>query len=123
MGPPSLDKTPLGSLDPYKFLAAPGFSGGSFIIAFQLWVWFFSFLSIFLSVLGCSLLAVQCPLLEAPGKGTMDCVHPLAAFAYGSSCKFECEPGYQVRGWATLRCIGSGQWTAPLPACEGRVFL
>ncbi|XP_045653596.1 P-selectin isoform X2 [Ursus americanus] len=62
--------------------------------------------------------AVQCPRLEAPGKGTMDCVHPLAAFAYGSSCKFECEPGYQVRGWASLRCTGSGQWTAPSPACE-----
>ncbi|XP_011222409.1 P-selectin isoform X6 [Ailuropoda melanoleuca] len=62
--------------------------------------------------------AVQCPHLEAPGKGTMDCVHPLAAFAYGSSCKFECEPGYQVRGWASLRCTGSGQWTAPSPACE-----
>ncbi|XP_045308957.1 P-selectin isoform X9 [Leopardus geoffroyi] len=65
---------------------------------------------------GCEV--VRCPLLEAPGKGTMDCVHPLTAFAYGSSCRFECEPGYQVRGWATLRCIGSGQWTAPLPACE-----
>ncbi|XP_040492126.1 P-selectin isoform X4 [Ursus maritimus] len=62
--------------------------------------------------------AVQCPRLGAPGKGTMDCVHPLAAFAYGSSCKFECEPGYQVRGWASLRCTGSGQWTAPSPACE-----
>ncbi|XP_034866756.1 P-selectin isoform X3 [Mirounga leonina] len=62
--------------------------------------------------------AVQCPLLEAPGKGSMDCVHPLAVFAYGSSCKFECEPGYQVRGWASLRCTGSGQWTAPSPACE-----
>ncbi|XP_030890830.1 P-selectin isoform X2 [Leptonychotes weddellii] len=63
-------------------------------------------------------IAVQCPLLEAPGKGSMDCVHPLAAFAYGSSCKFECEPGYQVRGWASLRCTGSGQWTSPSPACE-----
>uniref|UniRef100_A0ABI7W9W5 p-selectin n=1 Tax=Felis catus TaxID=9685 RepID=A0ABI7W9W5_FELCA len=63
-------------------------------------------------------IVVRCPLLEAPGKGTMDCVHPLTAFAYGSSCKFECEPGYQVRGRATLRCIGSGQWTTPLPACE-----
>ncbi|XP_073756082.1 P-selectin isoform X5 [Callorhinus ursinus] len=62
--------------------------------------------------------AVQCPLLEAPGKGSMDCVHPLAAFAYGSSCKFECAPGYQVRGWASIRCTGSGQWTAPSPACE-----
>ncbi|XP_048213730.1 P-selectin isoform X2 [Perognathus longimembris pacificus] len=62
--------------------------------------------------------AVQCQTLEAPGKGTMDCVHPLATFAYGSSCKFECQPGYRVRGLDTLRCAGSGQWTAPLPACE-----
>ncbi|XP_008059541.1 P-selectin [Carlito syrichta] len=62
--------------------------------------------------------AVQCQRLEAPGKGTMDCVHPLAAFAYGSSCTFECQPGHRVRGSDTLRCIGSGQWTAPLPTCE-----
>nr|XP_060499436.1 P-selectin isoform X2 [Panthera onca] len=65
---------------------------------------------------GCEV--VRCPLLEAPGKGTMDSVHPLTAFAYGSGCRFECEPGYQARGWATLHCIVSGQWTAPLPACE-----
>ncbi|XP_004464226.2 P-selectin isoform X1 [Dasypus novemcinctus] len=61
---------------------------------------------------------VQCQPLEAPSKGTMDCVHPLAAFAYGSSCKFECSPGYRVRGLDTLYCSGPGQWTAPLPACE-----
>ncbi|XP_060220582.1 P-selectin isoform X3 [Meriones unguiculatus] len=62
--------------------------------------------------------AVQCRSLEAPIHGTMDCVHPLAAFAYGSSCKFECQPGYQVRGSNTLHCTGSGQWTEPLPTCE-----
>uniref|UniRef100_A0A2K6T4V6 p-selectin n=1 Tax=Saimiri boliviensis boliviensis TaxID=39432 RepID=A0A2K6T4V6_SAIBB len=63
-------------------------------------------------------LAMQCQHLEAPSEGTMDCVHPLAAFAYGSSCKFECQPGYRVRGLDTLHCIGSGQWSAPLPTCE-----
>ncbi|XP_029415376.1 P-selectin isoform X1 [Nannospalax galili] len=62
--------------------------------------------------------AVQCQHLEAPINGTVDCVHPLAAFAYGSSCKFECQTGYQARGSDTLQCIGSGQWTAPLPTCE-----
>ncbi|NP_001348402.1 P-selectin [Oryctolagus cuniculus] len=61
---------------------------------------------------------VQCEHLETPSKGTMDCVHPHADFAYGSSCKFECQPGYQVRGLDTLHCNGSGQWTAPLPTCE-----
>ncbi|KAM4813586.1 P-selectin [Urocitellus parryii] len=62
--------------------------------------------------------AVQCQHLEAPDNGTMDCVHPLAAFAYGSRCSFECQPGYRIRGLDTLRCIGPGQWTAPLPTCE-----
>nr|XP_027778651.1 P-selectin isoform X2 [Marmota flaviventris] len=62
--------------------------------------------------------AVQCQHLEAPDNGTMDCVHPLAAFAYGSRCTFECQPGYRIRGLDTLRCIGPGQWTAPLPTCE-----
>ncbi|XP_045403368.1 P-selectin isoform X3 [Lemur catta] len=62
--------------------------------------------------------AMQCQPLEAPNNGTMDCVYPLSAFAYGSSCKFECQPGYRLRGLDTLRCTGSGHWTAPLPACE-----
>ncbi|XP_050014365.1 P-selectin [Alexandromys fortis] len=62
--------------------------------------------------------AVQCQSLESPVHGDMDCMHPLAAFAYGSSCKFECHPGYQVKGSDTLHCTGSGQWTEPLPTCE-----
>ncbi|XP_040842738.1 P-selectin isoform X1 [Ochotona curzoniae] len=61
---------------------------------------------------------VQCQPLERPNKATMDCAHPLADFAYGSSCKFECQTGYRVRGSDTLYCTGSGQWTAPLPTCE-----
>lgn len=66
-------------------------------------------------------LAVQCQSLEAPIYGTMDCMHPIAAFAYGSRCKFECRPGYQVRGSDTLHCTDAGQWTGPLPTCEGKI--
>uniref|UniRef100_A0A8C6APG7 p-selectin n=1 Tax=Monodon monoceros TaxID=40151 RepID=A0A8C6APG7_MONMO len=66
--------------------------------------------------------ATQCQLPEAPSKGTLDCVHPLTAFA-GSSYKFECEPDHRVRGCDTLCCTGPGWGTAPLPtfkaiACE-----
>ncbi|KAM6218582.1 P-selectin [Rhynchocyon petersi] len=61
---------------------------------------------------------VQCQPLEAPSKATMDCVHPLAAFAFGSSCRFECQVGYRVKGLDTLHCLGSGQWTTPRPSCE-----
>ncbi|XP_058516594.1 P-selectin isoform X1 [Ochotona princeps] len=61
---------------------------------------------------------VQCQPLETPNKATMDCAHPLADFAYGSSCKFECQTGYRVRGLDTLYCTGAGQWTSPLPTCE-----
>lgn len=62
--------------------------------------------------------AVQCQSLEAPLHGTMDCMHPLAAFAYDSSCKFECQPGYRMRGSDILHCTDSGQWSEPLPTCE-----
>lgn len=62
--------------------------------------------------------AVQCQSLEAPPHGTMACMHPIAAFAYDSSCKFECQPGYRARGSNTLHCTGSGQWSEPLPTCE-----
>ncbi|XP_076797623.1 P-selectin isoform X2 [Arvicanthis niloticus] len=61
---------------------------------------------------------VQCRSLEAPLHGSMDCMHPFAAFAYDSSCKFECQPGYRVRGSNVLHCSGSGQWSEPLPTCE-----
>lgn len=65
--------------------------------------------------------AVQCQSLEAPPHGTMACMHPIAAFAYDSSCKFECQPGYRARGSNTLHCTGSGQWSEPLPTCEGKI--
>jgi hypothetical protein len=100
-------------------------SPGSSTIAFHLPMWgFFCPSSVLFSffILCLFFSAMQCQHLEAPSKGTMDCVHPLAAFAYGSSCKFECQSGYRVRGLNTLHCSGSGQWTAPLPACEGRIF-
>ncbi|GAB1285628.1 P-selectin [Apodemus speciosus] len=62
--------------------------------------------------------AVQCQSLEAPLHGAMDCIHPIAAFAFDSNCKFECQSGYRVRGSDILRCTGSGQWSEPLPTCE-----
>ncbi|XP_052056682.1 P-selectin [Apodemus sylvaticus] len=62
--------------------------------------------------------AVQCQSLEAPPHGTMDCMHPVAAFALDSNCKFECQPGYRVRGSDILHCTDSGQWSEPLPTCE-----
>lgn len=93
-----------------------------FTVAFHFSAWFFSSLISFL-FLWFFLTVVQCQPLESPNKATMDCAHPLADFAYGSSCKFECQTGYRVRGSDTLYCTGSGQWTAPLPTCEGRTCI
>lgn len=93
-----------------------------FTVAFHFSAWFFSSLISFL-FLWFFLTVVQCQPLERPNKATMVCAHPLADFAYGSSCKFECQTGYRVRGSDTLYCTGSGQWTAPLPTCEGRICI
>lgn len=93
-----------------------------FTVAFHFSAWFFSSLISFL-FLWFFLTVVQCQPLERPNKATMVCAHPLADFAYGSSCKFECQTGYRVRGSDTLYCTGSGQWTAPLPTCEGRTCI
>ncbi|XP_053247172.1 P-selectin isoform X3 [Podarcis raffonei] len=60
----------------------------------------------------------QCPEIELPTRGTMDCVNPVGDFAYNSTCDFGCEVGFQLRGPKTLHCSASGQWTSSVPVCH-----
>ncbi|XP_051854949.1 P-selectin [Antechinus flavipes] len=62
--------------------------------------------------------AVRCPDLQVPNGGSMNCAHSHAVFAYGSTCKFSCQPGHRVNGFETLQCLASGQWTSPMPTCH-----
>uniref|UniRef100_A0A5F8GAI4 p-selectin n=1 Tax=Monodelphis domestica TaxID=13616 RepID=A0A5F8GAI4_MONDO len=62
--------------------------------------------------------AVQCPNLNAPDGGVMNCIHSHAPFAYESTCEFSCQPTYRMSGLETLQCLASGQWTSPTPICH-----
>ncbi|XP_053106932.1 P-selectin isoform X5 [Hemicordylus capensis] len=60
----------------------------------------------------------QCQEIASPTSGTMDCINPIAAFGYNSTCNFACEAGFQLSGSKTLHCNISGQWTAHVPICH-----
>ncbi|XP_022615364.1 P-selectin-like isoform X2 [Seriola dumerili] len=64
-------------------------------------------------------LARPCPLLaEAPQHGRMNCSHPFSPFSLNSSCGFECNEGFWLRGTPTMTCRNSGHWSQDLPTCQ-----
>ncbi|XP_027468798.1 P-selectin isoform X8 [Zalophus californianus] len=63
-------------------------------------------------------IAVQCPPLRTPERGSMTCLHSAEAFQYGSSCRFSCEEGFALVGSEVVECTASGVWTAAAPVCE-----
>ncbi|XP_062989798.1 P-selectin isoform X2 [Elgaria multicarinata webbii] len=62
--------------------------------------------------------AMQCPNLQSPMKGKMDCSHPIGEFAYQSTCAFACEPGFALAGAKATHCLAIGNWSTPLPTCQ-----
>nr|XP_028590238.1 complement receptor type 2-like isoform X2 [Podarcis muralis] len=42
----------------------------------------------------------------------------LSVFTSGMSVNYTCEPGYSLRGEATIYCTPSGKWSAPAPHCK-----
>nr|AHA51060.1 E-selectin [Danio rerio] len=63
---------------------------------------------------------VQCPQLNKPLKGGMQCNHPMGQFSYQSSCEFVCDEGYKLRdsSSSTLICGATGHWNDSQPTCE-----
>nr|XP_020654229.1 P-selectin-like isoform X1 [Pogona vitticeps] len=62
--------------------------------------------------------AARCPALHKPDNGHYSCFHPHANFAYGSSCNFSCNVGFQLLGLELLECSALGNWTEQPPHCE-----
>ncbi|XP_032082029.1 P-selectin isoform X2 [Thamnophis elegans] len=62
--------------------------------------------------------ATKCPFLQRPANGHLKCLHPHSHFAYGSSCNFSCNAGFQLVGQATLDCTALGNWTQEMPFCK-----
>ncbi|XP_070602813.1 P-selectin isoform X3 [Erythrolamprus reginae] len=62
--------------------------------------------------------AAKCPFLHRPENGHLKCLHPNSHFAYGSSCNFSCDAGFQLVGQARLDCTALGNWTQEMPSCK-----
>uniref|UniRef100_A0A8D2LC99 L-selectin n=1 Tax=Varanus komodoensis TaxID=61221 RepID=A0A8D2LC99_VARKO len=63
---------------------------------------------------------VPCDQLDEPSHGTLECRHPVRDFSFNSSCHVRCSEGYAPTGLEPVTCTASGNWSAPIPVCEGR---
>uniref|UniRef100_A0A8C9G5Q4 p-selectin n=1 Tax=Pavo cristatus TaxID=9049 RepID=A0A8C9G5Q4_PAVCR len=63
---------------------------------------------------------VQCPILEAPEHGELNCSHIHENFTFGSTCDFSCQPGFELMGLQSHECMATGRWTGDIPRCKGR---
>uniref|UniRef100_A0A2K6UJT2 E-selectin n=1 Tax=Saimiri boliviensis boliviensis TaxID=39432 RepID=A0A2K6UJT2_SAIBB len=61
---------------------------------------------------------VNCTAPESPEHGSLVCSHPLGNFSYNSSCSVSCDGGYQPSSVEATHCMSSGEWSAPIPACN-----
>uniref|UniRef100_A0A674K876 p-selectin n=1 Tax=Terrapene triunguis TaxID=2587831 RepID=A0A674K876_9SAUR len=61
----------------------------------------------------------ECEHGEGSRTGTLGegALHPLGEFSYNSTCKFQCQEGFELQGLDTLQCLASGNWTAAAPEC------
>lgn len=70
----------------------------------------------------CLFLVEQCPVLSnAPSERRTNCSHPIAPYSYNSTCEFWCDEGYTLSGGNKIHCDHTGQWTASVPSCTGRL--
>ncbi|XP_036437168.1 E-selectin-like [Colossoma macropomum] len=58
--------------------------------------------------------AVQCPTLEDPANGRINC----NGDSYGSSCIFSCNKGFHPQGPIEITCTESAEWSQNMPHCE-----
>ncbi|XP_053549115.1 E-selectin-like [Bombina bombina] len=59
--------------------------------------------------------AVQCPSLNAPENGHIECQ---GKSSYNSRCSFTCAEGFKLMGASELTCASSGEWTSSTPTCK-----
>ncbi|XP_072295250.1 E-selectin-like [Eucyclogobius newberryi] len=62
--------------------------------------------------------ARYCPVLEEKPNLKINCSRNQSP---GSTCSFSCEPGFQLQGAETLRCLEDVQWDEAAPTCEAVV--
>ncbi|XP_071607425.1 P-selectin isoform X2 [Heliangelus exortis] len=62
--------------------------------------------------------AITCPVLSAPDQGDLNCSHLHGDFAFGSTCDFSCQVGFELKGTKSLECTATGTWNGDAPQCE-----
>ncbi|XP_043861182.1 E-selectin [Dromiciops gliroides] len=61
---------------------------------------------------------VECDALTSPAHGSMDCSQSSGIFPWNTTCVFNCELGYELKGSQTLQCTSSGKWHMEKPMCQ-----
>ncbi|XP_019638725.1 PREDICTED: uncharacterized protein LOC109480844 [Branchiostoma belcheri] len=56
---------------------------------------------------------LECPALDNPGHGRVDCTDRLE----NDRCTFSCNDGYHLLGSSQVVCGSDGQWTGTIPTC------
>ncbi len=69
--------------------------------------------------------AVYCPVLTAPGNGSVTVSSGFNPLSVGSVATYSCDPGYALLGTTTRNCADPdsnsvGTWTGAMPECEGK---
>ncbi|XP_069792408.1 E-selectin-like isoform X1 [Narcine bancroftii] len=63
--------------------------------------------------------AVKCDVPKHPQNGYQNCSHSGETFTYRSVCNYSCAEGFALNGSESQQCYSSGQWSSPIPTCEG----
>ncbi|XP_054837985.1 P-selectin isoform X2 [Eublepharis macularius] len=61
---------------------------------------------------------IDCPKLDAPKDGGLNCSHLHGDFTYSSRCTFSCNTGFVLVGQERRQCTALGLWTEKPPFCE-----
>ncbi|CAJ1060429.1 P-selectin [Xyrichtys novacula] len=67
--------------------------------------------------------AIECKPLSDPEHGFRSCIDPYGPGRFNSSCRFQCDLGFQLVGVPQLQCQASGQWHHPVPLCQAKQCL
>ncbi|KAK5870182.1 hypothetical protein PBY51_024837 [Eleginops maclovinus] len=59
--------------------------------------------------------AVRCPRLPRPDNGYLSCFG--GNLTFNSTCRFECNRGFQIKGSSEVTCEDTGVWSGPRPTC------
>ncbi|XP_074078072.1 E-selectin-like isoform X2 [Macrotis lagotis] len=61
---------------------------------------------------------VQCDALTSLAHGSMNCSQNSGIFPWNTTCDFDCELGYELKGSKRLHCSSSGKWDMEKPMCQ-----